>query len=550
MMDAGKRNKANEQRAAARFGERGVLSLELTPTLLCLPLGIAAVLGLWFALTLEAVTYPWLLETWPELGHVYSGVSLPPVFFSWQLMLAAAGVIWLVAALLGLLFRRAWALWAVRKAYVVVYLLAFAYGVLVVVVTSDVAAAILADPDESIGLSALDLLHWRWQWMWPAGCIVLLAAWLHVLSWRRPAVNLYYRRQDSSLAAGDRVFENLRTHGPDPRFRKSVYSSALAHLLVIVVIPYLLGFYGCIRPYRLPQGSGKPTVAMMKVVQPKKKQERKRYILSKYSPILFEVPDLDESELVEQVDENTQLTYVADTSAAHGAMGTGGGNQAGWADGFGDGEVRFIRLEYNGSEWDDGMEPDEAADENFLAEFKRLSGLGSDQVARRGESHPISELQKYPKGQSPPFVYMTGSGDIHLSRSDLQTLRAYIKEGGMIFADAGSRRFDGAFRSMAAALFPGNPLRPIADDDPIFQIPFRFPNGPPPLWFHGGKQTLGIKYQGRWAVFYFPGDLNDAWKSGHSGIDPVLAEAAIHVGVNVVYYAATRYLEATRKYRK
>ncbi len=47
-----------------------------------------------------------------------------------------------------------------------------------------------------------------------------------------------------------------------------------------------------------------------------------------------------------------------------------------------------------------------------------------------------------------------------------------------------------------------------------------------------------------------PGDLNDAWKTGHSRLDPVLAEAAVHLGVNVVYYAVTHYLEETRKYRK
>ena len=61
---------------------------------------------------------------------------------------------------------------------------------------------------------------------------------------------------------------------------------------------------------------------------------------------------------------------------------------------------------------------------------------------------------------------------------------------------------------------------------------------------------MGVKYKGRWAVCYFSVELNDDWKTGHSGIDPVLAEAAMHLGVNVVYYATTRYLEATRKYRK
>jgi hypothetical protein len=288
---------------------------------------------------------------------------------------------------------------------------------------------------------------------------------------------------------------------------------------------------------------------MIKVIKPKKKKRRK-YILSKESGIVFEVPDLDDSEVVKDVNESTQLTYVADTSAAHGNMGTGGGKQAGWADGFGDGEIRFIRVEYNGAEWDDGMDKSEGADANFLATFQKLSGLKSNQVARDGESHPISHLRKYPKGQAPPFVYMTGSKTISLSRSDTEVLREYIKGGGMIIGDAGSSQWDGQFRSLANSLLPGNPLRPISDDDPIFQIPFTFPNGPPPLWFHGGTQTMGVKYKGRWAVFYFPGDMNDAWKTGHSGIDPVLAEAAVHLGVNVVYYATTRYLAETRQYRK
>ena len=538
------------KKPAARRRGYGLFSFHAAPTLLCLPPALAAAAAIWFALCFETVTYPWLLETWPELKRVYSLVPLPPVFFAWQVTCGTAALLWLLASLVGLLFRRGWALWTVRKAYAVAYLLAVAYCAFVLSVTGRVAEAIMADPQPPAGGFLLELLCWRSLWLWPAGCLVVLTAVLHTLSWRRSTVNLYCRQEEESPAVGDRVIENVRTHGREPRFRKSAYGSAVLHLLVIVLIPYLLTLRGCIRPYRVPLGSGKPAVAMMKVIQPKKKKKRKKYILSKDSPIIFDVPDLDDSELVKDVDQATQLTYVADTSAGHGAMGTGGGDRAGWADGFGDGEIRFIRMEYNSPEWDDGMEPQEGADANFLAEFKRFSGLRGDQVARNGESHPISHLRKYPKGEAPPFVYMTGSGQISLSPSDVKTLRDYIKGGGMILADAGSPQWDGPFRGLANSLFPGNPLRPIADDDPIFQIPFTFPNGPPPLWFHGGKQTMGVKYRGRWAVFYFPGDLNDAWKTGHSGLDPVLAEAAVHLGVNAVYYAVTRYLEETREYRK
>ena len=83
-----------------------------------------------------------------------------------------------------------------------------------------------------------------------------------------------------------------------------------------------------------------------------------------------------------------------------------------------------------------------------------------------------------------------------------------------------------------------------------FQLPYTFPNGAPPLWHHGGMRALGIKYKGRWAVFYHPGDIHDAWKSDRGGLTSQMAEGAIEMGVNIVYYSFSNYLELTRKYRK
>src|ERR1039458_75747 len=88
---------------------------------------------------------------------------------------------------------------------------------------------------------------------------------------------------------------------------------------------------------------------------------------------------------------------------------------------------------------------------------------------------------------------------------------------------------------------PPRQLSVIADDDPIFQVPWPFPNGAPPLWHHGGHRALGVKYKDRWIVFYHPGDLHDAWKTGSSGLDSEKAKAAIELGINVVYYSFTHY---------
>ena len=318
--------------------------------------------------------------------------------------------------------------------------------------------------------------------------------------------------------------------------------------MVILIIPWLLQLGGCVRPYHPPFGGGKPAVAMVRVVRPKK-VKKKKYIVALDSAIIFHVPSLDESSILEEVDEATLLRYTADATAVHGRLGDGDAATPGWADGFMDGEVRFIRLEYDGDDWDDGMDSLTRADRNFLDRFRELSG--GMKVARYSESHPTRLLRKYPKGEAPPFVYITGSGRIGMKDRDVRILRNYLLGGGLLFADAGSPQWDASFRSFCERrLFPGNPLLVIADDDPIFQLPFTFPNGSPPLWHHGGRKGLGVKYKGRWVVFYHPGDLNDAWKIGNSGIDPELAESAFQLGVNVVYYSFIQYIEATRKYRK
>src|SRR5436190_1568352 len=68
-----------------------------------------------------------------------------------------------------------------------------------------------------------------------------------------------------------------------------------------------------------------------------------------------------------------------------GKLGKGGVGPGGWPDGMQNGVVRFIRLEYAGEGWDDGMDPIENADVNFLNEIHEITGF---KVAEKGESHP------------------------------------------------------------------------------------------------------------------------------------------------------------------
>jgi len=156
------------------------------------------------------------------------------------------------------------------------------------------------------------------------------------------------------------------------------------HILVILVIPWLLTLRGCVEPYRVPKGSGTPEVSVAKIVKVVKKQKKKKHLLvNAQSAISFYVPDLDDSKILRQVDDDTQETYRADPnrilstlgSARAGKMGAGGGNEGGWPDGMDNAVVRFIRMEYNGAGWDDGMDAVSRADLNFLDAFHQLTGF-------------------------------------------------------------------------------------------------------------------------------------------------------------------------------
>jgi len=410
--------------------------------------------------------------------------------------------------------------------------------------------AAIAEAGVDIGGYAPDpvnVFFWKYDLLWPAVLVALLALFVHLHTQRAQAF------ADAGLAApegeegsGDRMLESLRTHGRDPRFRKSHYASWLTHLAVLVLIPWLLQLLGCVKDYRVPKGSGEPAVLMVQV-KPVKKEKKKRITLRPDSSISFHMPDLDDSKLMQEVVEATELKYKVDLAARAGRMGAGGGKKGGWPDGMENALVRFIRLDHRGPGWDDGMSSAHRADLNFLEEFNKLTGF---KVSNKSEAHPIRLLARYRKGFAPPFVYLTGDGNIGTSGSDVQVLRNYLLGGGLLFADAGSRRFHDSFRGLMEQVFPGQPLRVIADDDPIFQFPFSFPNGAPPLWHHGGTGAMGIKHRDRWVVFYHPGDINDAWKTGHSGLQSELAEGAYHMGVNIVYYSFTHYLEETKQYRK
>ena len=60
---------------------------------------------------------------------------------------------------------------------------------------------------------------------------------------------------------------------------------------------------------------------------------------------------------------------------------------------------------------------------------------------------------------------------------------------------------------------------------------------------HRRSRARGIRIGDRLAVFYHPGDINDAWKDGHSGASSEVADQAYKLGVNVMFYAFNQYYQ-------
>ncbi|MGB0144951.1 MAG: DUF4159 domain-containing protein [Akkermansiaceae bacterium] len=455
-----------------------------------------------------------------------------------------AGVLCGVAGLLSFL-RTKGAYHLLRNALLTVYLTVTAYAVVVWL-----ALFAILDAELEIDGSPQDratILKLWWGAVWPALAIILYGFWLRVMLRSRSVYAAFTKLQGEAMS-GDRVLEDLRTHGRDPRHRRSLYASVWVHLFILIIIPWLLSLRGNVEPYKVPKGSGNPVVAMVKMVKPKKKKKKKMTLRSN-SDIIMDIPDLDETEVDREMEKVTQATYEAGAIARPGQIGKGGGTEGGWPAGMEDYKVRFIRLEHSGAGWDDGMN-ETGADLNFLRHFAQATGF--KKIAGKGESHSIALLKKYPKDAFPPFVYLTGNSNLGgVSSADRKILREYCLGGGMLIADAGSVRFHNEFRNFIRSVFPDKPLLDIADDDMIYQIPYRFPEGAPAFWGHGGRRALGIKHEGRWAVFYHPGDMNDAWKSqGFTDVTSEMRDAAMSLGVNLVYYAFNQWDDAVTKAKK
>jgi RNA polymerase sigma factor (sigma-70 family) len=137
-----------------------------------------------------------------------------------------------------------------------------------------------------------------------------------------------------------------------------------------------------------------------------------------------------------------------------------------------------------------------------------------------------------------PILFFNGHKAPEFTLPEKKNLREYMDHGGVILAEAccGSPDFDRGFKALMTELFPekSDPLRPLADDHPIWSARHLLNPNDHPLW--------GIPHGVRTAVIYSPMDLSCFWnQSERSPANPAVIKA-IKLGQNVIDHVTGRKL--------
>lgn len=144
-----------------------------------------------------------------------------------------------------------------------------------------------------------------------------------------------------------------------------------------------------------------------------------------------------------------------------------------------------------------------------------------------------AELYQY------PMLYMTGHGNVEFSTAEAQNLRKYLLAGGFFLIDDNYGLNPYIVREMKK-VFPEYQFVEIPFTHPVYQTPFKFPNGIPKIHEHDGKpaQLFGIIHEGRLlCLLTYECDLGDGWEDPevHNNPEEIRAKA-LQMGANIVYY--------------
>lgn len=197
------------------------------------------------------------------------------------------------------------------------------------------------------------------------------------------------------------------------------------------------------------------------------------------------------------------------------------------------GGFTVARLKYTGGgDW----YSDETSLKNLLQAVK---SQGNVRVAQQREAVVTAtdpNLWNY------PLLFVTGHGNVKLSDDEVRSLRRYLDQGGLLWADD-NFGMDKSFREVMQRVYPESPLVEIPFSHEIFQRPFPFPNGAPKIHEHDGgpPRVFAVIRDGRITVLYtFDTDIGNGIEDAGVHDDPqAKRDAAMRFALNIATYAVS-----------
>jgi len=139
-----------------------------------------------------------------------------------------------------------------------------------------------------------------------------------------------------------------------------------------------------------------------------------------------------------------------------------------------------------------------------------------------------------------PFIHMTGHGNVFFTSEEAENIRTYLLSGGFLHIDD-NYGMDEYLRKELVKIFPGQELKELPGNHPIFNHKFAFPQGLPKIHEHDNAKprAYGFYNEDRLVLLYtFESDLGDGWEDPEVHNDPQEVRLkALRMGANIVTYA-------------
>lgn len=168
-----------------------------------------------------------------------------------------------------------------------------------------------------------------------------------------------------------------------------------------------------------------------------------------------------------------------------------------------------------------------------------LIAFANQEISTSIEAKPVTVESGSPEIFNYAFIHLTGHGNVYFSDQEAQNLRNYLLSGGFLHADD-NYGMAPYFKEAIKKVFPDKELEEIPAAHPIFQYPFKFPNGLPKIHEHDGlpPQAFGIFDEDRLMVlFTFESDLGNGWEDPEVHNDPEEVRLkALRMGANMLYH--------------